>query len=283
MQELQTMNVKMAIITEDNIDQFDNMNFSQNISLLTKGLVLNDIVDNMDKEINKIESVKPKKYYEMDDYSEPEDSPKPRTVMSTPDFDMLDNIEYVPNSPEYNGSPGQSPVQSPGESSGEPPYELPYELQDNRRQQDNLGEGIRREPTIPQFNVGDEVSFLGDFKQSRKWIIREFEKGFVVLETNDGEGLDNNVKVVGLSDITRYVGQPVVEQPMVQPLSAQPIISPIFNIVNGNDNKVETSEPVIPSTVDFSQPKIRIKEPETQQKELKQQDLGNGIVVKKIE
>jgi DNA-directed RNA polymerase II subunit RPB2 len=283
MQELQTMNVKMAIITEDNIDQFDNMNFSQNISLLTKGLVLNDIVDNMDKEINKIESVKPKKYYEMDDYSEPEDSPKPRTVMSTPDFDMLDNIEYVPNSPEYNGSPGQSPVQSPGESSDEPPYELPYELQDNRRQQDNLGEGIRREPRIPQFNVGDEVSFLGDFKQSRKWIIREFEKGFVVLETNDGEGLDNNVKVVGLTDITRYVGQPVVEQPMVQPLSAQPIISPIFNIVNGNDNKVETSEPVIPSTVDFSQPKIRIKEPETQQKELKQQDLGNGIVVKKIE
>ncbi len=35
MQELQTCNIRMAIITEDNVDQFDSMNFSKNLSLLT--------------------------------------------------------------------------------------------------------------------------------------------------------------------------------------------------------------------------------------------------------
>ena len=37
MQELQAINIKMCIITEDNISQLDNMKFSKNISLLTHG------------------------------------------------------------------------------------------------------------------------------------------------------------------------------------------------------------------------------------------------------
>jgi len=52
MQELQTINVKMAIITEDNVDQFDSMNFSANISLLsglsTPGDVSRKILDDKD-------------------------------------------------------------------------------------------------------------------------------------------------------------------------------------------------------------------------------------------
>ena len=34
-QELQAINVQVRIVTEDNIDQFDNMNFSHNLQLLT--------------------------------------------------------------------------------------------------------------------------------------------------------------------------------------------------------------------------------------------------------
>jgi DNA-directed RNA polymerase II subunit RPB2 len=52
MQELQTINVKMAIITEDNVDQFDSMNFSANLSLLSglssPGDVSRKILDDKD-------------------------------------------------------------------------------------------------------------------------------------------------------------------------------------------------------------------------------------------
>lgn len=44
MQELQTMNIRMALITEDNVNQFDSMNFSANISLLSGLETPNDIV-----------------------------------------------------------------------------------------------------------------------------------------------------------------------------------------------------------------------------------------------
>ena len=54
MQELQTMNIRMAIITEDNVDQFDSMNFSKNIDLLTNldkpSDVIKQIIESQDNE-----------------------------------------------------------------------------------------------------------------------------------------------------------------------------------------------------------------------------------------
>ena len=54
MQELQTMNIRMAIITEDNVDQFDSMNFSKNIDLLTNlgkpSDIIKQIIENKDNE-----------------------------------------------------------------------------------------------------------------------------------------------------------------------------------------------------------------------------------------
>ena len=58
MQELQAINVKMAIITEDNVDQFDNMNFSRNISLLSNGKTLQEIVEEVTGVVDKMENVK---------------------------------------------------------------------------------------------------------------------------------------------------------------------------------------------------------------------------------
>jgi DNA-directed RNA polymerase II subunit RPB2 len=58
MHELQAINVKMAVITEDNVDQFDNMNFSRNISLLSNGKTLQEIVDEVTGVVDKMENVK---------------------------------------------------------------------------------------------------------------------------------------------------------------------------------------------------------------------------------
>ena len=52
MQELQTMNIQMRIITDDNIQQLQNLSFSKNINKLTHRnditpqIIINDIISN---------------------------------------------------------------------------------------------------------------------------------------------------------------------------------------------------------------------------------------------
>jgi DNA-directed RNA polymerase II subunit RPB2 len=54
MHELQAMNIRMAIITEDNVDQFDSMNFSKNIDLLTNlgkpSDIIKQVIETQDNE-----------------------------------------------------------------------------------------------------------------------------------------------------------------------------------------------------------------------------------------
>ncbi len=95
MQELQAINVKMAIITEDNVDQFDNMNFSNNISLLT-GLKLEDVVNKVSQEVDELNNLKPKKSY----YEELSMSADQRPQPASPEYQPA-SPEYQPASPEY--------------------------------------------------------------------------------------------------------------------------------------------------------------------------------------
>ena len=79
MQELQAINVKMAIITEDNVDQFDSMNFSANLSLLsglsTPGDVSRKILDDKDN----AEVMKERKKR----FQEKQQTPTPGSVKNT--------------------------------------------------------------------------------------------------------------------------------------------------------------------------------------------------------
>jgi len=53
MQELQTMNIQMRIITEKNINQLDNLEFSKNIeTLLGEGVTVKSIIDSTRKRLN---------------------------------------------------------------------------------------------------------------------------------------------------------------------------------------------------------------------------------------
>ena len=53
MQELQTMNIQMRIITEKNINQLDNLEFSRNIeTLLGEGVTVKSIIDSTRKRLN---------------------------------------------------------------------------------------------------------------------------------------------------------------------------------------------------------------------------------------
>jgi hypothetical protein len=140
-----------------------------------------------------------------------------------------------------------------------------------------------------QFKVGDAVNFKGDYKQDRKWNIKEFEKGFAILETEDKEGLESNVKVAGLADIKPYVEPQIQIQPPHSPQQV-PVVLNMYN-VNGNENTLQPQpqvalQPQVDSqqqvqsedALDFSQPKIKIKDSETEPNLIK----GGTIVVKKI-
>ena len=100
MQELQTINVQMRLITDDNIDQFDSMNYSNNIKLLTK-----DIFTSPDSIITTIKkSVGATNLYYKDIHKTPD------SIHSTPDSipyapgDSPDSIPYAPGT-------GDSPYQ----------------------------------------------------------------------------------------------------------------------------------------------------------------------------
>ena len=116
MQELQAINVKMAVITEDNIDQFDNMNFSKNISLLTNGKTMQEIVEEVTGVVDKIENVKLNQM--IYDESSSEESGA-RYAPNSPKY-APNSPEYAPNSPEYApNSPPYNPTSPHGRSSPE--------------------------------------------------------------------------------------------------------------------------------------------------------------------
>ena len=109
------------------------------------------------------------------------------------------------------------------------------------------------------------------------------------METGDKEGLESNIKVAGLADIKPYVEPQIQIQPQQSPQQV-PVVLNMYN-VNGNENTLQpqpqvalqpqvNSQPQVDSIepLDFSQPKIKIKEPELQPNLIK----GGTIVVKKI-
>jgi hypothetical protein len=112
-QELQTINAQIRIITEDNIDQLESMSFSQNIQTLLddKEATPKSLIDSIQKRITE-------KQIQRTDTPTP-DTPTPETppyapfspayVPGSPDY-VPGSPDYVPGSPAYvPGSPAYNP------------------------------------------------------------------------------------------------------------------------------------------------------------------------------
>jgi DNA-directed RNA polymerase II subunit RPB2 len=267
MQELQTINIKMCIITEDNINQFDNMNFSKNISLLTHGDATEpfEVINLTDRALKNLPDKKQQKYNEIEEI---------------PDLDK-NIIEQVNVQYENQGyeNPG---YEKPGYDSDNT-KDIDYEALIQYNQEMNAVKGYPE-----RLNIGDSVLFNGDFLNTRLWKINAFNGKFATIETNNMSGINNPedmIRVVQKADLQKADAlyplspdfsppsssggghQPQQQMPHQQ-MQPQQMLGQMMpqqmyggamppavniNLVNGNNNKTEPLEKVQTQSQDHSQ------------------------------
>jgi DNA-directed RNA polymerase II subunit RPB2 len=192
-QELQTMNIQMRIITEDNIEQLENMTFSKNIDKLlffedapaqmvirhTQRILRNNSTNN---------DVAPGSCEQVTAELTPEPSPQ------YPDTSPA----YQPQYSDYSPNSTDSPPYNPFASSPENDFMGPR----------TPSISPPRTPSIsppPQFTGGEKVHYRGDKRPERLWTIRNLGDEFITIGTEDAMDLnpDDRIKVVESSDIYR--------------------------------------------------------------------------------
>jgi len=203
-QELQTANIQMRLITEDNIQQLENMAFSKNIDKL---MAITDV-----KPKNIVDSIKKKLSGKKGDvFTTPINEPSP-----SPEYPSDASPAYQPSSvgtisptdsPEYqpfsrNTPPGEfephSPTSPPpgGFEPHSPTSPPPNEMTGGDSESlDILSEQAR------QYNIGDSVHYRGDVLPIRIWKVTYVGDRFLKIETpmiHDMAGLDTTLMVTAL-------------------------------------------------------------------------------------
>jgi hypothetical protein len=224
-QELQTMNIQMRLITEDNIQQLENMSFSKNIDKLLSIENTNpkNVVNMIQKRLYATMVNEREKKKLVEKYGAPptpEKSPQyPDTSPAyNPSYDEFDDYSrssppYNPNSPTYhpespvydpNYNPDGSPPFYPVSPEEPPPKFLPTSPDEPppKFSPHSPEEG----PPTTIFSKGEEVHLRGDNKPQRMWIIKNIGDQFITIETQDTQGLPDQkdaVKVVEVGDLYR--------------------------------------------------------------------------------
>jgi hypothetical protein len=144
MQELQTMNIQMRIITEDNIDQLMNMSYSTNIHKLLQideETVLRTVSRKLTTDIaSKLKQddlsasrrlptpspeFAPTRISNAATPESPEYIPDEGSPAYQPPLDEIDNVEHSDNSPQYNPLTGKLVARSPSDSPPLSPVSAP--------------------------------------------------------------------------------------------------------------------------------------------------------------
>ena len=180
-QELQAMNVQMRIITEDNIDQMENMSYSQNIKQLTGKNTTGDLL----KSIREIMVEKQQKRIltpSLDDFTP--DSPNYNPT--SPDYAEMspkygpNATSYDPNSPPYSAVLGrvmtkeefdaaQNDPTSPLYDPNTPPYAPGSPAYAPGTPPYPPGTSPQYAPGSPEYAPGTPVSSLGEGHTSEEF------------------------------------------------------------------------------------------------------------------
>lgn len=279
MQELQTINIQMRLITEDNIDQFENMTYSKNIEnlLFEPGATAEKVVNNtklLAYDVRMADKHLRKKMQNRDQNQDQESNPdlNPRqgegqepnvpdgsplyVPDGSPPYIPMESPEYIPgsNSQQY-GVNSSSPVYIQNSSS--PGF-------DPTNPEQYIKGGQEGDVNIPEtFEVGEPVHLRGDVLPQRLWSITKLGDRFITIDTQDPQGLTDTIKVVTSFDLYKP-GDFSYDEQMAPPIQyksniatndqAYPTTShggtpaihfaPVFKILNGgNDFSNETAEP----------------------------------------
>jgi len=238
LQELQTANVQMRIITDDNIKQMENMTFSKNIDKLTFQTntnineIISDNVFNLSKANSETRASAPAEIMVAKTVPQPvdaEESPvynpnspmmapgspfsppmAPDTPVYDPNSPMMapDSPAYNPNSPMMAPGSPFSPPMAPGSPFSPPmapgsPFSPPMAPGTPYEtpvdeETQNLSEKAR------EYSTGDTVFYRGDETPNRVWRISNIGDKFIKIETDipSINGADT-LKLVTVQDIYR--------------------------------------------------------------------------------
>jgi DNA-directed RNA polymerase II subunit RPB2 len=260
MHELQAINIKMCIITEDNINQFDNMNFSQNIRLLTNGVAASpDDVITQTRIALKEENVKLKvpKVDELDTQFNWEKALNEKKEEESSKEGDEDSWEaFMKKDAEMKKQLYGSKEQYGQQELEEEPEKV---LEMSGGKTSKSSSSYESEDFEPDLAVNDIVIFAGDFKKDRKWLIRKITGTFAKIETNDlsgGLSPENAINIVNLYDIKRadklipeagftpvgHLEPMVASQQQLNPVAPVAMQPPMqINVVTGNNNKLTES------------------------------------------
>jgi DNA-directed RNA polymerase II subunit RPB2 len=267
-QELQTMNIQMRLITEDNIQQLENMSYSKNIEKLTfeKEFVAKNIIEQVNatlyKETNKSDVYKPQETYETKSPEYPTDvSPAYQptsseidqySVSSSPGYNPVSPTEAY--SPPYRpGSDEYSPPYRPGADDDSPPYRPGAD-----DSSPNFSPHSPEEPPpsnldiltaqAQSFNVNEPVHYRGDTIPNRIWTITDVGDRLLTIETHDR--VDN----LGGMDPIQYVTALEIYRPGDFTYSS-PIAEPLAPEMQGGGMPMQYVDPMIsnvPSSIHFA-------------------------------
>ena len=213
MQELLAMNIRMSLITEDNISQIENMGFTNTIDP-------KDII-NETRKLLKSESEK--------DNSKLFES-------HTPDFPPPQ--KYVPHTPEYT-PPSSDLSPSPNNESQPPSPDFPPPNYVQPPSPDFSSPNVF-EPKSPDnsqstqssskiYTGGERVHYRGDMKPSREWIIDNVGANFCTISTNDDYHLntEDTIKVVKPNELYLPDNNFIYSMPLDVPYDN--LEQPVFN------------------------------------------------------
>ena len=250
LQELQTINIQMRIITEDNIQQMENLMFSNNMNKL---LFSNDINPKMI--VKQIQDALKNGKSGMGVYNTPapEESPSPQFPETSPAYQptedelmqMFSKAEQNSNSPVYLPYSPHSPDEPPPWHSDEAAEFSPHSPEESPPGYGNeatySNENDIFSPRSPlesppkegeegyenflssqarEYTVGEQVYYRGDVVPGRLWSITYIGDRFLKIERQPDQTSDNNVLMVTAMDVYKQ-GDFVHSSPMAESIYQQ--------------------------------------------------------------
>ena len=199
-QELQTINIQLRIITEDNIQQLESLSFSKNIENIIDNL---DPMKLKDQILKSIQVTKKSKVFEIEEIFEPQPKRFEPTSPSSPPPGYLPTSPL--SSPPEEGSPQYAPFSPAYQPNSDEEIEYQSTPENNKVVTGGSSQDI-------QYNVGDQVLMRGgdasEKEYSSVWKIMKMGDKIITIQRTGGEhefDKKNDIKVVTKSDIYKPI------------------------------------------------------------------------------